>query len=130
METNSNTVTRQPRAERPAGTLSIGLAVVGGSLLVITPLLVELVAGDFILLLPIAMLASIASLFGLRLRGHSRLGLAFGIAFAAAFAAEVFEQSLESIPMVANVLPPVLFTASGLLLLTLANRARTSRRVR
>ncbi len=125
------TATTQERAP-----ITVGMAGVAGSLLIITPLLVEFVVGEFILLLPIALLLAIAAGIGI-LRFRKRAGDAvefpklgvwlFVGGLTAAIASEVFEQSLQGpIPTIADVLPPTLFIVSGVGLLMLARAINRS----
>jgi hypothetical protein len=98
------------------------LAVIAGSIFVVSPLLVELVHGEFFLLVPIALLLAVIALPGLwRARHVSRLKLvavcASVVALVVAFATETYEQSLpQPIPTWVDILAPAAIVATGVCL--------------
>ena len=102
-------------------------AGVAGVLLVITPPLVEFVAGDFFLLLPLALLLALIALVALirqrsALSPLGRIGLTVAAsALVVAIASETYEQSLTGpVPTLADVVPPLAFVLTGVgLLMTL-----------
>lgn len=106
-------------------------AGVAGVLLVLTPPLVEFVAGDFFLLMPLALLLALIALVALIRRRSAlsplgRIGLKVAVcALVVAIASEVFEQSLTGpVPRLADVVPPLAFFLTGVgLLLTLISPA-------
>lgn len=97
-------------------------AYAGGLLLALVPALVELVVGEFILLLPIALVLAILSLWPLRGTSAHRV---FGIAFALALVTEFGEQILfpDRVPKWADIAPPLFFTISGIALILSAREA-------
>lgn len=100
------------------------IGIVGGALLAVTPPLVEFVAGEFILLLPLGFaLAIVATLMVAPIR-RSALGRIFLVALSLALVAEVAEQVSANPPKILDVLPPFLFSASGIALLVAAREAR------
>ena len=112
------------RSDAPTWAISCGYA--GGLLLALVPPLVELVMGDFILLLALALVLAIIALWPLR-RGTAHAVFVF--TFVSAIVAEVGEQVLfpDQVPRWADVAPPALFTISGVALI-LAAREATRRR--
>ena len=97
-------------------------AYVGGLLLATVPALVELVMDDFFLLLPVGLLLAFAVLWPLRgTTAHRVFVVVFGLALVSEFGEQAFFP--DAVPVWADVLPPVLFTASGIALLWAA-RAR------
>lgn len=111
-------------------TLGRGVRVcagLAGVLLVVTPPLVEFVAGDFFLLLPLALLLALIALVALIRRRSAlnplgQIGLKVAVsALVVAIASEVFEQSLTGpVPTLADLVPPLAFFLTGVgLLLTL-----------
>ncbi len=103
-------------------------AYVAAALLIVVPLLVELVMGDFILVLPIALLLCVVAPFGLRVR-RRRAFPVFVVALLVALASEILEQSLfpDSVPWLADVVPPAAFVLAGLALLATAVEAAHER---
>ncbi|HEX3005767.1 MAG TPA: hypothetical protein VHO27_16250, partial [Angustibacter sp.] len=109
------TSTRTPatHATAPRG-WAIATACVGGWLLVAVPPLVELVMGEFFLLLPIGLLLSLVAPFGLAVRRRRAFPLFVG-ALVIALASEVLEQAVfpGTVPWLADVVPPVAFVVAG-----------------
>ena len=112
----------------PPSQWAIVMAYFAGALLVVVPLLVELVIGDFILLLPIALILGIVAPFGLRIRRRRPFPV-FVAALLVALASELLEQSLfpDSVPSLADVVPPAAFILAGLALLVTAVDAANER---
>ncbi len=112
----------------PPSRWAVVTAYVAGALLSVVPLLVELVMGDFILLLPVALLLAVVAPFGLRIR-RRRAFPVFVIALLVALLSETLEQSLfpDSVPWLADVLPPAAFVLAGLALLATAVDAARER---
>lgn len=110
--------------------LSRPLAVVAGALFVVSPFLVELVAGDFFLLVPLAVLLALAALPGLwraRRRSSAHQAGAWGttIALMIAIGVEAYEQSQPPpVPRWADVLAPVAFFATGVFLIVAGGAGR------
>ena len=107
---------------------AVTTAYVGGGLLAVVPLLVELVMGDFFLLLPMGLLLSVVAPFGLRVRRRRAFPF-FVVALVIALASEVLEQAVfpGTVPWLADVVPPVAFVSAGIALLAVAHDAARER---
>lgn len=113
---------------KPPSQWAITMAYVAGALLVLVPLLVELVMGDFILLLPIGLLLCAVAPFGLRVR-RRRAFPVFAAALLVALTSEIVEQALfpDAVPWLADVVPPAAFVVAGVALLATARDAASER---
>lgn len=113
---------------KPPRQWAIVTAYVAGALLAVVPILVEFVMGDFILLLPIALLLGVVAPFGLGAR-RRRAFPVFVAALVVAIVSEILEQSLfpDSVPWLADVVPPAAFIVAGLALLATAIDAASER---
>ena len=107
---------------------AVTTAYVGGGLLVAVPPLVELVMGDFFLLLPVGLLLSLVAPFGLAVRRRRAFPLFVG-GLVIALVSEVLEQAVfpDSVPWLADVVPPVAFVVTGIALLAVARDASKER---
>jgi hypothetical protein len=115
-------------APNPPRRWAIATAYAGGGLLAVVPVLVELVMGDFFLLLPVGLLLSLVAPFGLAVR-RRRAFPAFVGALVIALASEVLEQAVfpATVPWLADVVPPVAFVVTGIALLAVARDASRER---
>lgn len=113
---------------KPPSQWAITMAYVAGALLLVVCLLVELVMGDFILLLPVALVLCVVAPFGLRVR-RRRAFPVFAAALFVALTSEIVEQSLfpDAVPWLADVVPPAAFVLTGVALLATARDAAHER---
>jgi hypothetical protein len=111
----------EPTQLSPPTRWAVVTAYVAGGLLAVVPLLVEFVVGDFIVLMPIALLLSVIAPFGLRIRRRRAFPL-FVVALVVALVSETVEQVIfpDSVPWLADVVPPAAFVLTGLALLATA----------
>ncbi len=109
------TVKRTPR-------WAIFCAFAGGLLLAAVPALVEFVMGDFILLLPLALVLALVAFWPVRGSTAHRVS---GVFLALALITEIGEQFLfsDQVPTWADVPPPLFFTISGIALVVAARHA-------
>lgn len=111
-------------AARPTSTWPVVVGFIGGGLLAALPALVELVADDFIVLLPIALILAFVAVRPLRGSTTHRV---FVWVLVLAVASEVLEQVAfpDEVPAWADAAPLVFFTVAGVaLVLTAWERAR------
>jgi hypothetical protein len=109
---------------RPLSRWPVVVGFIGGGLLAALPALVELVADDFIVLLPIALIMAFVVVRPLR---GSTIHRVFVATLALAVASELLEQFAfpDEVPAWANAAPLVFFTVTGVaLVLTAWERAR------
>lgn len=104
---------------KPAPRWTIVSAYVGGVLLAVVPSLVELVMGDFIVLLPVGLVLALAVVWPLRGGAAHR---AFVVFLALALVTEFGEQLVfpDEVPRWADVAPPLFFTLCGVALVMAA----------
>ena len=97
---------------KPPPTWAVSCAYAGGLLLALVPALVELVMGEFILLLPLALVLAMVALWPLR--GSTAHGV-FVFSFILALVTEIGEQILfpDQVSKWADIAPPTLSTISG-----------------